>query len=668
MAIDSIKKVTLLVPRNHIHGLVQQLHELGAFHVVDTATRLNDKDNRLSRNTIAAAEADEKIKKLDVIESTIQLFTKKKSGIVEQFAPVPLQIDETEVGQALHLPIDPLYEECERIYNRHRDLSRHISEAEEEIESLSFFQKLPLRLDKLKHLQRFQVQLGRFNAIRWKALIADPKADEQLSWQVVQKEGKFVLVLIAYLATRREEATSILREYEYTDIPLPRLRGSVDDRIHKLLEDIAMFKEQLESFRERAEDIAKERRKIQVLLGHWSSEKSKILAHNSCLSSKRISVFAGYVRTKDMQKLESRLARECPQVSVISEDPVLGDNPPVSLTISKLLSPGKFLVSMFGMPNYFSFDPSPFLIFCFLTFFGICFGDVAYGLILMVLCHRMARRYSSHAHVNGFFKLFFYGGISTAIVGALTGSWAGNLPDYFGEGNLLQVLKNNLMILDPIRQPIIMLLVALGVGVVAQFYGVFLRMYRELRWGRPLDAIFDGVLWLLYLPGMLLLISPVFIPTVPAILCQVGKVMFIIGAIGLVLTQGRHEKGIFAKAITGLVSLYGIMGSYGGVTFIGDMVSYSRLLALGMTTAVVAMSFNIFADMLGSVPHIGVALFALAALVGHLFNFVISILGAFVHSARLVFLEFFGRFYEGGGEKFRPLGFNSDQVEIVENQ
>ena len=136
----------------------------------------------------------------------------------------------------------------------------------------------------------------------------------------------------------------------------------------------------------------------------------------------------------------------------------------------------------------------------------------------------------------------------------------------------------------------------------------------------------------------------------------VAAIVFVLACVGLVLTQGRHETTLVAKAITGLVSLYGILGSYGCVTFIGDMLSYARLLALGLTTAIIGMSINIMANLVRGTPWVGGVLFVLVLVLGHAFNFAVCILGAFVHSARLIFLEFFSRFYSADGVAFDMAG------------
>jgi V/A-type H+/Na+-transporting ATPase subunit I len=274
-------------------------------------------------------------------------------------------------------------------------------------------------------------------------------------------------------------------------------------------------------------------------------------------------------------------------------------------------------------------------------------------------------KYKNYEGIRNFFKLFFYAGISTAIIGGMTGGWAGDIYNakYLGENNLLLRLRNSLMIIDPLARPIIALVFAIGLGIVNQFYGISLRMYGELRKGNVGNAIFDCVLWLIFLPGIILITIPLF-SKIPGWIFNIGLYMTISGAIGLVLTQGRNEKTWIGKIVIGLVSMYGILGTYGCTSFVSDILSYSRLLALGLTTSIIAMSFNIIAGIVRSIDIIGIGAFILVLIFGHAFNFLMCIISSFVHPARLIFLEFFGRFYEGGATKFRPYGFSSKRIQL----
>jgi V/A-type H+-transporting ATPase subunit I len=315
---------------------------------------------------------------------------------------------------------------------------------------------------------------------------------------------------------------------------------------------------------------------------------------------------------------------------------------------------------MFGLPPYKAFDPTPFLQINFYLFFGICFSDVCYGIMLTILGAYLTKKTKPYRGVNHFSRILLYGGVSSILFGALLGSWFGDLykPDYLGKGNFLLRLQEMFVVLDPIDKTIVALLCALGIGICNQFYGILLKMYGALRNRDYMGAFSDGVCWLVTLAGLLMMIGKIF-TDIPAALFNTGFWLFIVGAVGLVLTQGRDFKSPFGKLAGGLVSLYGIMGSYGITAFIGDTLSYCRLLALGLTTSIVAMTFNLMAGMLREVPYVGFLIFLVVLVVGHLFNFTISVLGAFVHSMRLIFVEFFGRFYEGGSRPFQPLGFDS---------
>ncbi len=212
-----------------------------------------------------------------------------------------------------------------------------------------------------------------------------------------------------------------------------------------------------------------------------------------------------------------------------------------------------------------------------------------------------------------------------------------------------------LMDVGPLKRTVIGLGIELGIGMLNQFYGMTLLLYREWRKGNRFGGLCDGGLWLVFLPGLVLLLAG-GMGALPPVWTNVSLGMIGVSGLGLILTQGRHEETFIAKAITGVVSLYGILGTYGTTSFIGDVLSYSRLLALGLTTVIVGMSFNIIAGLTRSIPVAGIVIFIVIAVFGHVFNFFISILGGFVHSARLIFVEFFTKFYEGGARPFAPLG------------
>ena len=201
----------------------------------------------------------------------------------------------------------------------------------------------------------------------------------------------------------------------------------------------------------------------------------------------------------------------------------------------------------------------------------------------------------------------------------------------------------------PFRQPSSVLILAFIMGIIQIYTGIILNAYKNIRAGHIADALMDQGLWLVLLTGLLMFVKPE--------LATIGKYMALFGAVGLVLTQGRSQKGILKKLTSGILSLYDITG------YLSDVLSYSRLLALGLTTGVIASVINTMAKTVsGSI--VGYVAMALIIIGGHVFNLVINVLGAYVHSSRLQYIEFFSKFYDSGGRAFNPLRVKKTYVEL----
>ncbi len=668
MAIERLKRATLLVPNSEGKLLTDELYHLGILHLIDIATHFPSALAHLKKPTVSSKEAEEKLQKLEFLLSILKPVSTTKRPFIEDFFPLPIQIREAELEELLtSFPLDRFYEEGKDIEFQRRSLEAALRDTEQEIQSMKDLLGLPWPLDKLRRLKKVKLRMVLFPRIYWEALTMDPGATSAasgLAWQEIPIEDKKrVRVLLAFLPQEEEEVMRVLNLYHFQEITLPAFSGRIEDRLKELESQRKSILEKQRVLKSRLIALTPIITKLEVLSGYWEAQRNKLLQEGSLNCSKRLMFISGYIREKDLPTLEATLQKKSPRACAFYRDPQPGEAVPVSLALSRAFRPAKFLVDMFGLPNYFTFDPTPFIVLNFFIFFGLCFSDVVYGLALIGLSYWFMRRLKTNPTARDFFSLFFYAGISTTIFGALTGGWAGDLykPEYLGKGNLLLRLKESLCVIDPLTDILVALVCVLALGVLNQFYALFLLAYKEYRMGRPIDALLDGGLWLLFLPGIIILACSVFFP-VSAELKKLARVLVMVCAVGLILTQGRREKGLVPKLLTGLVSLYGIMGTYGCTSFIGDIISYSRLLALGLTTTIIGMSFNIIAGLVGSAS---IVFFILTLIFGHTLNFFISIIGAFVHPARLIFLEFFGRFYEVGGLRFRPYGFQSTKIQIL---
>ena len=215
--------------------------------------------------------------------------------------------------------------------------------------------------------------------------------------------------------------------------------------------------------------------------------------------------------------------------------------------------------------------------------------------------------------------------------------------------------RTSLALIDPVKDSQLALYIAIGIGVFTQFYGMALRTYRDWRRGDKMGAFSDGILWMAFLAFAILagLSGSTFF-----------WIMFVVVCVALILTQGRDQKGWISRILVGVIALYGIVGAYGASAILGDLISYARLMALNLTGAALGSTFNMLAKIATDIPIVGIIVAILVIVGGHLMNFFLNLLGGFVHSARLIMLEFFGRFYEAGGSAYRPYGFDSASVDV----
>jgi len=274
-------------------------------------------------------------------------------------------------------------------------------------------------------------------------------------------------------------------------------------------------------------------------------------------------------------------------------------------------------------------------------------GDAGYGLIIVIGTLFAMKKFQLQGILGNLVKLMFFCGISTTIWGLLFGSVFGNF-SYAVFGTEI-----NAVIFDPMSDPMNFLIMSLVIGVIHLMAGMGIKAYMMIKKGDWLGAFSDVVTWYLVFIGVGLLFVG---------LGHIGQWLIIAGVAGLLLTKGRHQKNIIKKFFSGLISLYGVVG------FLSDILSYSRLLALGIATAVIAMVFNTLGTLAGVDNVLGIIMLIVVFIIGHAFNLAISALGAYVHTARLQYVEFFGKFYTGGGKAFKPLSFKNKYIRLEDGE
>lgn len=329
------------------------------------------------------------------------------------------------------------------------------------------------------------------------------------------------------------------------------------------------------------------------------------------------------------------------------EDPVEEDEPPVLLKNNAFAKNFEWVVGMYSYPKYGSYDPTFIMAIFFCILFGMMFADAGYGLLFIFAAFVGVPALKIKGKLKKSITMFGWCGVSCVIMGILFGGFFGDLPyeiatKMFGAPEFKQALW-----IDPVKDPLSFLIVSLGVGAAHLIAGMAVKFHVLCKEGHVLDAILDiGLWWVLF--GSLAL---------AALVPNVGIWVLVGAALAIILTGGRKEKNWLMKPVKGFLSLYGL------INYCSDLLSYSRLLALGLASSIIAMVLNIIGTMPGNTVAGWVLLIAVG-LVGHPINIALNALGAFVHTSRLQYIEFFGKFYEDGGREFVPAAEIGEFTEI----
>ena len=294
-------------------------------------------------------------------------------------------------------------------------------------------------------------------------------------------------------------------------------------------------------------------------------------------------------------------------------------------------------------------------------------ADFAYGLIMTLACAIVLRKFPEmEKGLSKTLKMFFWCGISTAAWGLVFGSCFGDLIGVVSKNFLGGTTTFAPLWFSPLDQPMKMLIFSLGIGILHIFTGLFISIYQKIKNHDVSSAIFDVGFWCLLVGGLVIYVTTTSLFSdmagislnLPPLAVNIALGASAVGAVGIVVMAGRPTKNIFKRLLKGLYELYNV------TSYLSDILSYSRLLALGLATSVIASVFNQMGTMVGNGP-LGIAVFVIAFLLGHTLNILINILGAYVHTNRLQYVEFFGKFYEGGGKKFKPFSEENTKHYII---
>ena len=442
-----------------------------------------------------------------------------------------------------------------------------------------------------------------------------------------------------------DEALSALTRAGFAPTPVKadERNGFARGRVSTVRQKLKAAEEKLLEIDEEAKTLSGQTDKIEVYYDLLTTDEARIGAASKMAVTSKVGMFTGWIPEAAVPVFSEKLdgVGDAYEFS----DPAEDDDVPVLLKNNRFAKNFEPVIELYSLPKYGTFDPTFIMSFFYIVIFGMMLADVGYGLLISLGCFLGVGLMKPKKSMRKMLTMFGMCGISCIVMGVLFGGYFGDVPAVLAEKWFRVTPPKLALWFDPLTNFTTFLILSLAIGALHLVCGLCIKFYVLWKRGKKADAVCDAGSWIvLFLGAAVLLLNK-----------TVGLVMVIAGLVMLVATQGRHNKNIFMKIVGGVGSLYSIIG------YLSDLLSYSRILALGLASMVIASVFNI----LGALPGpsvVGVVFFIVIFLVGHLLNMAINMLGTFVHTSRLQYIEFFGKFYEDGGRPFEPLTTQSKYV------
>jgi len=639
-------KVTVIGHEEVVDEVVTRLQRVGVLEIV----RAEVDDERVTRfapDEHELNEIDEQLARAQFVKDFLGRYHEPaiafKSFIAEKIHVDEDEFDALEADEAF----TALYEECNRTAARLAEIERERARAKTLLEDLGPWESLRLQICRWKGSEHVGLFTGVVPASASAAIRQSLRdAVEEVSVaEVGHATDREAWVVMAHRSAM-PEVRAQLALTEFSEVSFPDLCDYPAEEIAKLEDHIAELAAEEQALRDEAASLADRYLPTAALVEALEVRRHAVEVRADFCATDRVFAVSGWLPERLRTDLVDALLPIAADTDVSFADPGPDDQVPVEIVNPWFLRPFEVLTDLYGRPAYGDIDPTPLLAGFFFLFFGMCIGDVGYGLMLAVAAYLMKTRLDVAPGVKKFMDLLIAGGIASIIVGVATRS-------YFALG--VEQLPGFLRyepLLDPLDDIITLLIVSIALGVVHVLLGVFVNVYQQVKRGQWADAVQDDLSTVLLLAAL-------------GVTGATGQAVWLAwAALVAVVLKGRVIGKLFVeraplKALLGLGS--GLLGIYGLTGFISDFLSYSRLAALGLSGLLVGQVMNLLAGMVSGAPWgIGLVAAALIMVVGHTFNVVINLLGAFVHPARLQFVEFFSKFYEAGGKAYKPFSRRRD--------
>jgi len=577
-------------------------------------------------------------------------------------ASEPMDIDDYESAMQnydYHAVLDKLKAIDEASAQAKADISKLASDND----NLRNYQKLDIDVSELPRLRYAKAVTGNisksaYDAFEQKLTEAFPESYVEA---VSEIKEEYVLLIFATAETI-DDVQAFARENGFSRSTLA-FEGIPKDTYKENQTKIDALKDRQKELEEEKAALGGEYSKLSAVAEYFESMLSRETVTGRFLRTNSTLLTEGWVPQKEYDGFIATVEKVCGDDYYIEAEDVdeEASQVPITLKNNKLVSAFESITEMYSLPQYGEPDPTPALSFFYMLIFGLMLGDSGYGLVIMCACGYMIFK---NPNVSSFIKFFFWLGVSTFICGFLYGS-------FFGF-TFFAPIKTDLIadypsgykpILSYSTDIVKLLIYSVGVGVIQIIFGIGVKGYSNLKHGRPWSAVFDSLFFILVIlagVGLVLNITG-SMPLFGLTQAQMGKILlYLLYAmmIGIALTAGRSSPSIGGKIGNGLYTVYGL------TSYVGDFISYTRIAALMLSGAYISFSFNNMASLVWNAGILGKVFGVIISAAGNVLNFGLSALGAYVHTCRLHYVEYFGKFYDGGGMKYEPFKMQNKSISL----
>ena len=671
MAVVEMQKISISAHRSNRKAILETLQKLEVIQVVEADL---DETGLRHKNTADARATFEKNADLaDQALAILDKYVPEKQGMLSGLAGKEL-IDDASFDKVVESQQDCMAV-ARKIVRNEKEISEcsgNILKNENQKESLVPWMNLdvPMSFTGTDKTAAFigSVQ-GVCDEAQVYALIKE-KAEgvEELSVTVLSSESDMTNIFVLCLKEAREKVESALRSLGFAKPPQAVL-GVPKKVAEDLDRDTEKQKTEIERLKKGIEEYAGSREDLRIVSDYYRTRAEKYRLLGTIPQTRKAFFIEGWVPAESAEAVAKLLTEKYGAV-VDYEEKKEGETEPTLLRNNKFSRNYEPVLASYGLPQHGKVDPTTIMSFFYMFFFGMMLSDAGYGLLMVIGCGIALLKFPRMAQgMRKMLTMFFWCGVSTVFWGIMFGGFFGDVIDvvaktFFGyTGD--KIVKP--LWFDPLTSPMRLLIWCMLFGIIHLFFGLGIKGYQYLKDGDIVGFVSDIIAWYAFLIGLILMLLPTDLFAniaqmqfnFPPFVAPLAKGLAIGGMVVILLMSGRANKNWGLRIALGAYDIYGVTG------WLSDALSYSRLLALGLATGVIASVINTMAAMVGEGKGIiGLIIFFIIFIIGSVLNFAINLLGAYVHTNRLQYVEFFGKFYDGGGEPFEPFETKTKYIEF----